>query len=117
MPDSLAIPWSIACQASLSMGFSRQEYWSWLPWPPPGDLPNPGIEPSSLRSPVLAGRFFITSATGEAPKRCTSRHIIIKMLQIENFKGSKKKERKKERNPPVRLSVDFSAKIFQDKRE
>ena len=40
-------PWTVACQASLSMGFSRQEYWSGLPLPPPGDLPDPGIEPGS----------------------------------------------------------------------
>ena len=40
-------PWTVACQASLSMGFSRQEYWSGLPFPPPGDLANPGIEPAS----------------------------------------------------------------------
>ena len=46
----LTTPWTAACQAPLSMGFSRQEYWSGLPCPPPGDLPNPGIEP---RSPVL----------------------------------------------------------------
>ena len=52
-------------QASLPMGFSRQEYWSGLSCPPPGDLPNPGIEPSSLASPALAGRFFIISATWE----------------------------------------------------
>ena len=45
-----ATPWTIARQAPLSMGFSRQEYWNELPCPPPGDLPNPGIEP---RSPVL----------------------------------------------------------------
>ena len=49
------------------MGFSRQEYWSGLPFPPPGDLPDPGIEPTSLMSPALAGRFFTTSATWEAP--------------------------------------------------
>ena len=41
-------PGTVACQAPLSMGFSRQEYWSGLPCPPPGDLPNPGIEPGSL---------------------------------------------------------------------
>ena len=45
-------PWTIACQVPLSMGFSRQEYWSGLPCPPPGDLPNPGVEP---RSPALQG--------------------------------------------------------------
>ena len=51
-------PWTVASQASLFLGFSRQEYWSELPYPPLGDLPNPGIEPASLMSPVLAGRFF-----------------------------------------------------------
>ena len=55
--------WTVAHQASLSMGFSRQEYWSGLPFPPPGDLPNPGIEPASLMSPALAGRFFTASDT------------------------------------------------------
>ena len=42
-----ATPWTVVCQASLCMGFSRQEYWSGLPFPSPGDLPNPGIEPGS----------------------------------------------------------------------
>ena len=49
------------------MELSRQEYWSGLPCPPPGDLLNPGIEPASLKSPALAGRFFTTCATWEAP--------------------------------------------------
>ena len=44
--------WTVVCQAPLSMGFSRQEYWSGLPCPPPGDLPDPGIEPMSLMSPA-----------------------------------------------------------------
>ena len=48
------------CQASLSMEFSRQEYWSGLPFPPPGDIPDPGIEPMSLVSPAMAG-FFTTA--------------------------------------------------------
>ena len=60
-------PWILAFQALLSMGFSRQEYWSGFPCPPPGDLPNPEIEPVSLMSPALAGGFFITSSTWEAP--------------------------------------------------
>ena len=47
-------PWTIAHQASLFMGFSRQEYWSGLPCPPPVDLPDPGIEPGSLMSPATA---------------------------------------------------------------
>ena len=58
--------WTVAHQAPLSMGFSRQEYWSGLPWPPPGDLPDPGIKPASLVSPAVAGRLFTTSATWEA---------------------------------------------------
>ena len=56
-------PWTVVCQAPLSMGFPRQEYWSRLPFPSPGDLPNPGIVPMS---PVLAGRFFITEPAGKA---------------------------------------------------
>ena len=55
-----------ALQGPLSMGFSRQEYWSELSLPPPGDLPDSGIEPTSLMSPALAGRFFTTGATWEA---------------------------------------------------
>ena len=57
--------WTIACQSSLSMGFSRLEYWSRLPCPPPGNLPDPGIELVSLTS-ALAGGFFTTSVTWEA---------------------------------------------------
>ena len=53
-----ATPWAIAHQASLSMGFSRQEYWSGLPFPSTGDLPDPGIEPTSLASPALPDGFF-----------------------------------------------------------
>ena len=56
-------PWTIACQALLSVGFFRQEYWSGLPCPPPGDLPNPGSKPASLLPPALAGRFFTIPAT------------------------------------------------------
>ena len=54
--------WAVVHQAPLSMGFSRQEYWSGVPCPPPGDLPNPGIERVSLTCPELASRFFTTSA-------------------------------------------------------
>ena len=61
-----ATPWTVACQVPLSMGFPRQEYWCGLPLPPPGDLPDPGIEPGSLTSLALAGGFFTTSATWEA---------------------------------------------------
>ena len=55
--------WTVAREAPLSMGFSRQEYWSGLPCTPPGDLSDPGIKPASLMFPALAGGFFTTSAT------------------------------------------------------
>ena len=59
-------PWTAAHQVPLFMGFSRQEYWSKLPYPPPGYLFNLGTEPVSLTYPTLAGGFFTTSDTWEA---------------------------------------------------
>jgi len=59
-------PWTTARQASLSMEFSRQEYWSGLPFPTPRDLPNPGIKPVSLVSPALAGEFLTTAPLGKS---------------------------------------------------
>ena len=55
---TFATPWTVACQAPLSMGLSRQESWSGLPFSSPGNLPDPEIEPVSLVFPALAGRFF-----------------------------------------------------------
>ena len=60
-----AIPWTVAHQAPLSMEFSRQEYWNGLPFPTPGDLPDPGIKLVSVESPSLAGRFFTTVPPGK----------------------------------------------------
>ena len=62
MSDSFATPWTVACQACLSMGLSKQENWRGLPFPSPGDLPNPGIE---LASPALAGGWFTTEPPGK----------------------------------------------------
>ena len=58
-------PWTVAHQASLSMGFPRQEYWSGLPFPTTEDLPDPGIKPVSLASPASAGGFFTTEPPGK----------------------------------------------------
>ena len=69
--------WTVAHQFPLSMGFSRQEYQSGLPCPSLGDLPDPGIEPASLTSPALAGRFFTTSATWEALVKVEQATIIL----------------------------------------
>ena len=64
--DSWWLNGLVAHQVPLPMGFSRQEYWIGLPCPPQGDLSNPGIEPTSLMSPALAGRFFTTNTSWEA---------------------------------------------------
>ena len=61
--------WTVVHQAPLSMEFSRQEYWSELPFSLPGDLPDPGIEHISLRSPALESRFFTTESPGK--------HLVI----------------------------------------
>ena len=63
MSDSFLIPWTAACQTPLSMGFPRQEYWSGLPFPSPGDLPDSGIESAS---PALGGGFFTTEPPGKS---------------------------------------------------
>ena len=67
-------PWTIACQAPLSMEFSSQEYWSALSFPPPGDVPNSGIEPMSLALPALVGGFFTTVPPGK-PKECVKKPL------------------------------------------
>ena len=87
-------PWTVASQASQSMGSTRQEYWSRLPFPPPGDLPDPGIEPTSLVSPASVGRFFTIEPLGkhsdhEASFKCqqfvriTSRTAVILLFSTE----------------------------------
>ena len=61
-----ATPWTVARQAPLSMGFFQQEYWNGLPFPSPGDLSDPGIEPLSPVSPALAGGVFIAVTPGRS---------------------------------------------------
>ena len=67
--------WTVAHQAPLSMGFSRQEFWSGLPFPPPGDLPDPGIKPTPPASPALADRFFTTEPSGNIS--CTQTYMPV----------------------------------------
>ena len=62
---SVVTPWAIACQAPLSMELAQQEYWSGLPFPPRGDLPHPGIQTTSSKASILAGRFFTTEPAGK----------------------------------------------------
>ena len=67
---TLATPWTGACQAPLSLGFSRQEYWNGFSCPPPGESSQPRIEPISLISLAVAGGFFTPRVTWEAPRTC-----------------------------------------------
>ena len=79
-------PWTVAHQAPLSIEFSWQEYWSELPFPPPGDLPDPGIKPISLAAPTLAGRFFTTAPPGMPPScACCSCSLNINIYWISTI--------------------------------
>ena len=71
-------PWTVTRQTPLSMGFPWQEYWSGLPCPPPGNLPNPGIKPTSLASPILTGGFFASKPPGKS----------ISILYLINYSSS-----------------------------
>ena len=81
MSDTFATSWTVGQPAPLSMGFPRQEYWSELPFPSPGDLPNPGIE---SKSPALAGRFFTT----KPPRKHVCTNIIRYCLCVELKRAS-----------------------------
>ena len=81
-------PWTVACQAPLAMGFSRQEGCSELPFPSPGDLPDPGIEPASLESPALAGRFFTTNPTWESLGPLAETSVILCRALFSNIQNS-----------------------------
>ena len=73
-------PWTVTCQTPLFMGFSKQDYWSGLPFPPPGDFPDSGIKPMS---PILAGRFFTNCTTwGALTYICLYINISACMLGI-----------------------------------
>ena len=72
-----ATVWSVACQVPLFMRFSRQEYWSGLPFPFPGELSDPGIEPVSLMSPALTSGFFTTSTPWEALSSVQFSHSVV----------------------------------------
>ena len=71
---TLTTPWMVACQASLSMGFSRQEYWSGLPFPSPGDLPNPEIK---LGSPALQADSLLTELRGKPFIKWSCSNILL----------------------------------------
>ena len=72
--NSSVTPWTVACQAPLCMGFSRQEYWSWLPFPSPGDILDPGIKSTS---PALAAGYFTTQLPGRPKGKGKGVHFIV----------------------------------------
>ena len=88
-----ATPWTIAHQTPLSVEFSRQEYWKGLPFPPPEDLYDPGIESKSPASPALAGRFFTTVPQGSLRQAYDlSKHIVhLKSMHFTTCKFSVEK--------------------------
>ena len=79
MPYSFATPWTVACQDSQSMEFSRQEYWSGLPFPSPGNLPDPAMEPMF---PALADRFFTTEPPGKSITGTSRTHSLTYCLTL-----------------------------------
>ena len=85
-----ATQWTVACQASQSMGFSRQEYWSRLLHPPPGDLSNLGIKLLSFMSPTLAGMFFTTSTTNVYPNVSDSKESTCNAGDVGLNPGSER---------------------------
>ena len=102
---------SVACQAPVSMGFSRQQYWSGLSCLPPEDFPIPGIKPESLSSPTLAGGFFTTCDTWEEPKKMytgSSNHDEGRVrckLSMFTFSTGSKFPKNPHCPPPVPLSL------------
>ena len=82
MSNSFVTPWTVACQAPLSMGFSRQEYRRRLPFPTPGALTDPGFEPVS---PALAGRFVTTEPSGKPQYRFTIAYQCTTDFLVSNF--------------------------------
>ena len=107
---TLAIPWTIACQAPLSVGFSRQEYWSGLPFPSPGDLPDPGFEPGS---PALQADSLPT----ELQRKIVDQYLNSRSVLNDFFEHlpAKKKHKTVPSNFRSRLVIflwDIFMKIF-----
>ena len=87
-------PWIVAHQAPPSMGISRQEYWSGLPFLPPGDLPNPGIEPTSLVSPALQVECHLGSpGTNVTPPLFHQNLLVLRLISLESLAGQAQAKR------------------------
>ena len=108
-----ATPWTVAFQAPPSMVFSRQEYWSGLPFPSAGGLPNPRIEP---RSPIFLADALPSKPPGKPPK-----HILIKLTMTKHkeriLKAAREKPQITYKGNPIHVTADLSAEILQARRE
>ena len=94
-----AFPRTIDCKAPPPKEFSRQEYWSGLPCPPPGNLSDPGIEPISFMSPALAGRFFTTSTTWESPICLLHEHLLSTYCASDTVSDDRNTAKSNKQNP------------------
>ena len=101
----------MAHQDPLSMGFSRQEHWSGLLCPPPGTLPNPGMEPASLMSPALAGKFFTTTPPEKPNKDVT---VISNCMNGEPVSPEETKDVKTQDTGPSHLRCKHSDLVVTD---
>ena len=93
-------PRTVAHQASLSMGFSRLEYWSALSFPSPGDLPDPGVKPTTLESPALAGIFFTTVPPGKPRSREMPLQLQCCSLHQDSFSERQEAQAQLGPDPP-----------------
>ena len=98
-------PRTIAHQVSLSIRFLRQEYWRGLPFPSPGNLPNPGIEPATLASPALASRFFTTSATWNINNLRYADDTTLRVEGEEELKSPLRKVKEESEKADLKLNI------------
>ena len=104
MSDCFATPWTVAPQAPVSVGFPRQEYWSGLPFPSLGDLPNPDIEPMSPASPALTDGIFTTAPPGSP--------ILINELKKKKNTNFEASETKRIKGPFMIMAALVSNHLF-----
>ena len=97
--------WAVACQVSLSMRFLRQEYWRGLPFPSPGDLPDPGIEPATFASPALASGFFATSTTWDINNLRYADDAALMVEGEEELKSPLRKVKEESEKADLKLNI------------
>ena len=117
-------PWTAALQAPLSMGFSRQEYWSGMPFPSPGNLPDPGIELESFASPALAGRFFprwailqLSKSHSSSTDSCFSHKFLLNQPLTAEATNQSSDPGQAQSSSGLWCKYDFYKKTFKNKEQ